>query len=113
MSIIMAFMGHSVPRTADINKRFGTSVKQARIRAQLTQRELAARIELERTSVSNIEVGLQTVTIPTLVLLCQALQVPVTDLVQTAPSELESLDSVNGKYARSAQRLLKAELRAN
>lgn len=106
----MAPVGNGEIGSAELNRRFGQAVRNARKRARLTQRELAEKVRLERTSISNIEVGIQTVTLPTLIQLCEALNVPISELVETNSAESAGLKSVSGKYARQAEVLLKRDL---
>lgn len=50
-------------------------------RAQLTQAQLAEMVGLERTSITNIERGNQKVPLHVLYRICEALRVPISDLM--------------------------------
>lgn len=65
----------------DLEKRIGASVAAARERAKLSQAELAERIPLHETSLSNIERGEKLPTIRTLLQIAEALGQPVQDLL--------------------------------
>lgn len=71
-----------------IYQAIGKRVRARRERIPLTQGDLASRIGLTRTSISNIEQGRQKIQIHTLYALAAALDVPATVLL---PSERESL----------------------
>lgn len=57
----------------DLKKGLGPNIKALRKMARLTQAELAAKVGLERTSITNIENGRQTLNPRTLVLIADAL----------------------------------------
>ncbi len=60
-------------------------------RAALTQAQLAEMVGLERTSITNIERGNQKVPLHVLYRICEALQVPIGELLPS-PSEIQSSD---------------------
>lgn len=62
---------------------------QPRGGARLTQAELAEMVGLERTSITNIERGNQKLPLPTLYRICEALKVPIGD-VMPAIAEAQS-----------------------
>ena len=55
---------------------------------RMTQAALAAKVGLERTSITNIEKGTQKVSLHVLYSLCEALHVKVTDILP-APTDVE------------------------
>lgn len=67
----------------DLEKRIGASIATAREKANLSQAELAERISLHETSLSNIERGAKLPTIRTLLLLADALERQVQDFLPT------------------------------
>jgi transcriptional regulator with XRE-family HTH domain len=96
---------------ADLNRRFGEAVRAQRVRAGITQAALAQAIGLERTSVTNIESGIQTVTVPTLVKLCRALRVsPAVLLPLDSKTDELTLASATGRYASMAREILQSSL---
>ena len=97
----------------EINRRFGDAVRVARMNAKLTQRELATAIDLKRTSISNIEMGVQTVTVPTLIRMCYALGVSVTQLIDSNVAQPATQYRLAGKYARSAKQILERDVHAD
>lgn len=94
--------------TAELNKRFGERLRELRKRAGMTQGALAQSIGLERTSITNIESGLQTVNVPTLVRICEVLRITPSQVV---PLEIRStgkaLSHMPGQYALLAREILK------
>lgn len=69
----------------DINKRFGSRLKQCRMRSGLSQEKLAEAIDLTRTSITNIEHGRQPIQLPTLYAIADALGIEPTDLMPALP----------------------------
>lgn len=69
-----------------LSKALGDRLKARRDSAHLNQADVASLVGLSRASISNIENGRQPVTLQTLLLLAQALHVPLKDLV---PDEKE------------------------
>lgn len=67
----------------DLEKRIGASIATAREKANLSQAELAERVSLHETSLSNIERGAKLPTIRTLMLLADALGRQVQDFLPT------------------------------
>lgn len=59
----------------------GERLRKLRTRERLTQAELAAQIGLERTSITNIEKGVQKVPLHILFRACALFKVPITDVV--------------------------------
>lgn len=66
----------------------GQRIREERIRHGLTQKDLADKVDLTRTSVTNIELGRQKLLIHTLVEIAEALDLaPSTLLPQESPQE--------------------------
>jgi transcriptional regulator with XRE-family HTH domain len=70
---------------------FGAKLKRARERAGLTQKELADRVDLPRTSVTNIEHGRQRIALHQLVQFAAALG---TEPLELLPEEELNLDEL-------------------
>lgn len=70
---------------------FGAKLRLARENAGLTQKELAERVELPRTSVTNIEHGRQRIALHQLVQLASALGTEPLDLLPDEELNLEEL----------------------
>jgi len=97
------------PKRRDVNRRFGEALRTARQSANLSQRELAERVGLERTSITMIESGAQAVSLPTLIDLSAALQMSASALVHaleppTLDNFLNTLESDHPEKVRSLLR---------
>ena len=77
--------------TDAIYRDIGSKVRQARSQRGATQGELASRVNLTRTSISNIEAGRQRVTIYALLRMAEALDVAPATLLP----DLRSLPSAD------------------
>jgi transcriptional regulator with XRE-family HTH domain len=77
---------------------FGIKLKRAREKAGLTQKQLADRVELPRTSVTNIEHGRQRIALHQLIQFGQALGVEPLELL---PAEELNLDELVPEKTRS------------
>lgn len=77
-----------------VNVAFGTLLAQLRKNAKLTQEELAAKINLSRSALANIERGNQGVTLVLIFSIAQALQILPTELIPTVRSLEEKMKSV-------------------
>lgn len=73
-------------QVADFYGEFGSRVRQAREAQRLSQAELARRIELSRTSVTNIERGTQRVPLHYLITIADALGVTPMTLLPESPN---------------------------
>ncbi|MEO8608830.1 MAG: helix-turn-helix transcriptional regulator [Chloroflexota bacterium] len=77
-------------------KSIGERVKAHRTQIQVTQKQLADEIGVERTSITNIESGLQKLPIHQLYRICQALKVDPFDLLpsleEVRQSEMEEVE---------------------
>jgi transcriptional regulator with XRE-family HTH domain len=72
----------------------GELVRLARKRAELSQEELAQRVKLTRTSISNIERGTQRMLVDTVYAIADALSTSVYELLPaTPPKQAASTDS--------------------
>lgn len=80
-------------------EKVGRRVREARRAAKLTQENLAERVSLTRTSVTNIEKGRQKLLLHTLFELAAAMKIPVDRLIpepqQEAPVQIEEKASEN------------------
>jgi transcriptional regulator with XRE-family HTH domain len=74
-----------------IYKAFGAQVRERRLVLEMTQQQLATRIELTRGSVANIEAGRQSVLLHQFLAIATALQLPPEQLLrvqtETPPAE--------------------------
>ena len=68
-------------------KKLGMLIKEARLLRQISQEELAKRIQLSRVSVVNIEKGIQKVQVHTLVQISNILELNLNDLKLLTSSE--------------------------
>ncbi len=73
---------------------FGSRVRALRERRQVTQEELARRVDLSRTSITNIEKGRQRVLLHQILDLANALDAKPADLFPTAASGKPLRDDV-------------------
>lgn len=64
----------------------GRRVREARLRLEINQEELADRAEVDRTYVSSVERGLRNVTLQTICRLAEALGVDPAELVRGSTS---------------------------
>lgn len=76
---------------------FGTKLKRAREKAGLTQKELAERVQLPRTSVTNIEHGRQRIALHQLIQFASALG---TEPLELLPNEDPNLDELVPEKSR-------------
>lgn len=67
---------------------FGAAVRELRERRQLTQDSLAERADLQRTYVVEVERGRRNVTLRNIARLCEALEVPMAELMQLMEDRL-------------------------
>ena len=65
----------------DFYREVGNHVRQARRRANMTQQVLAAKVSLRRASITNLEMGRQTLMLHTLVKIASELHVSLDELV--------------------------------
>lgn len=77
-----------------IYERLGQLVRTIRQSRGLTQAELANRVGLSRTSVTNIEAGTQAVTLAGLFELARGLEVDAVDLLPESATAEESISSL-------------------
>lgn len=69
----------------DIKKRFGLAVREQRKRLDVSQEELAMRIDADQAYVSRIEAGQMNVTLETVEHVARALHIDVANLFQNFP----------------------------
>lgn len=84
-----------------ISRAFGINLRDARKRKGVTQEQLAKRARLKRTSITNIEKGRQSLSLPALYALATALDVEVHELLPSR-SRLDVLRTAEAKVARAA-----------
>lgn len=96
----------------------GQRIREERIRHGLTQKDLADRVDLTRTSVTNIELGRQKLLVHTLVDIAEALNIaPGTLLPHESPQEShdlaeEGLESLLQKRPARERQWIEAALEA-
>jgi len=61
--------------------RIGLNIRKIRVKKKISQQDLAAACNFEKSNMSRIEAGRTNLTIGTLLKICEALQVELTDLV--------------------------------
>ena len=102
-------------------KAIGKRIKVARIRMEITQKQLADRVSVSPTHLSNIETGSTRVSLTTIVKIANALNVTVDDLlcdnlVKARPQferDMQSLlDDCNDHEVRIAYKVAKAAVEA-
>ena len=102
-------------------KAIGKRIKVARIRMEITQEQLADRVSVSPTHLSNIETGSTRVSLTTIVKIANALNVTVDDLlcdnlVNARPQferDMQSLlDDCNDHEVRIAYKVAKAAVEA-
>lgn len=102
-------------------KAIGKRIKVARIRMEITQEQLADRVSVSPTHLSNIETGSARVSLTTIVKIANALGVTVDDLlcdnlVKARPQferDMQSLlDDCNDHEVRIAYKVAKAAVEA-
>lgn len=86
------------------NKALGVNLRQARQEAGLTQDALAARAQLTRGSIANIERGDQTPGLYRLLVLCSALDCRLDDVLPTLSSDVDGVAEVLGDKYQSIVR---------
>lgn len=87
---IWAGVGHAV-QVEDLYDRFGRQLRTARKDARLTQEELAERVGLTRTSITNIERGMQHISLRQLYLLAAAVGLRPGQLLPDHDGAIEDL----------------------
>jgi len=76
----------------EVYKLIGQRVRVAREKCGLSQERLAERVDLTRTSITNIEKGRQKLLVHTLFLISEVLAVPISELI-APPDKIDSLAS--------------------
>lgn len=87
----------------------GKQIFEARDRKGMTQEQLAEKISLKRTSITNIEKGKQQLLVHTLVNIAKELEVEVSSLIPRV-SEEESLQIKTDKYPKKSLNWVKSAL---
>ena len=65
---------------SDVFKKIGLKVKILRIERKISQQDLAAACNFEKSNLARIESGRTNPTVATLLKICQALEVPIAQL---------------------------------
>jgi transcriptional regulator with XRE-family HTH domain len=73
-----------------VSAEFGESLKRHREATGMTQLELASRLDLRRTSISNMESGNQVPSLPQLIAIAQALGIPPRELIPSVAAPIEA-----------------------
>jgi transcriptional regulator with XRE-family HTH domain len=73
------------PLSVPMQREFGQRLREARLAAGLTQQELASRISMQPSHLSEIESGQQNVTLRSMVALAHALGLQLQVLLAPAP----------------------------
>ena len=96
----------------DVYSVVGKRVRAGRAQVQLTQDELAQRVGLTRTSITNLELGRQKIQIHTLYAIADALKLPVISFLPDRPSRVSSTirDELKGKRLDPAERAWAARI---
>jgi len=81
-------------REAEFYEGLGRRINDTRKQRGLTQEELAERVGLTRTSITNIEKGRQKVLSHLLVELSDALNVPLSDLLPNPDAQARALEAM-------------------
>jgi transcriptional regulator with XRE-family HTH domain len=98
----------------DLRRVIGLRVKVAREAANLTQSQLAARIDRTKEAVSNIERGVNLPGLDTLAAICDVIGIPLTAVVEAigddgaSPDERAQLNALFGRLSHRDQGLLVA-----
>lgn len=80
--------------TDKLYKTIGENIQRLRSKRDMSQDELAQKVDLVRTSITNIEKGKQKIQIHTLFQIASALGVLVTDLLPTSPAQTPDIDKL-------------------
>jgi transcriptional regulator with XRE-family HTH domain len=80
-------------KDAEIYEAVGQAIRAQRERRRMTQGELADLVKMSRASVTNIELGRQSLLVDQLCRFARALEVQPTDLLQCAPPPRAEDDS--------------------
>lgn len=78
----MAKQGYGASKRVPARERFGIALRQARLRLELSQEELAARAGMHRTYVGQVESGQRNVAIDNLEKLADAVGLPLWEMLK-------------------------------
>ena len=96
----------------DVYSVVGKRVRAGRAQVRLTQDELAQRVGLTRTSITNLELGRQKIQIHTLYAIADVLKLPVISFLPDRPSAISRniKDELKGKRLDPAERAWAARI---
>lgn len=78
----MAKQGLGASKRVPARERFGIALRQARLRLEISQEELAARAGMHRTYVGQVESGQRNVAIDNLEKLADAVSLPLAEMLK-------------------------------
>lgn len=90
----------------DLYTQLGSLIKKRRESLDLTQAELAAKVGLSRTSLTNIECGRQRFMVDQLYKICANLNMPMTQLLNKVESETLATPAYNLDNAPTVTKFL-------
>lgn len=91
----------------------GETLKRIRRLRRMTQEELAMKVQLSRTSITNIEKGRQKILVHTLAAIATALETPIGELFPASPDKENGLEEKLSHLAEPAQKdFVKSVLRS-
>jgi len=82
-----------------LNRAVGKAIRNARDDCGLTQEQLATSVNVSRGSIANIERGEQTLAVPLLLRIAEAIKVPTEQLLREPPAE--SFDWIRSPQAEN------------
>src|SRR5260221_10600702 len=94
----MAHCGTTMIQRVEICRGFGQLLRQRRAAANLSQKDFAKAVGLSRASITNIERGRQPVSLPSLYMMADILQVDVSELLPPIRSRTAARPAVVAKF---------------
>jgi transcriptional regulator with XRE-family HTH domain len=101
--IYYSFLGGDLMAKKDVESTLGGRLKVARVRAGLSQTELARMLGMNSVSLSNVECGRRGLSMKQLVRVAKILEVPVAYLLGVDEKEEEGMSTPEGDLARMVQ----------
>jgi transcriptional regulator with XRE-family HTH domain len=99
-------------RERELYKTIGSRIRKARGESELTQEALAAAVSLTRTSITNIEKGRQNLLVHKLIEIAQVLQIAPADLLPSALTPFEDIESIVKRNPAAEKDFVRAVLTA-